>query len=521
MPDFNQLLLFVAVISPLIILARTARRAAHNRGWQLAAGGVLLIVALAWIIAPRYAGYVGGGAWFLLLFLPVLGLRKAAEFVPEERYTAARRIVGALRWLHPAKALRDELRFLRAMELAQNGRVDSALALLTGLRGVNNRAGLQAAAQSFRLRGDWPGLLEWGRRNLPLVGLGREPALLPLYYRALGETGNVDELVLQVAGRAPAMLASPQQQGTFDSSAVIVLAFTGNMPALTQLLQTRFRGLRADTKEFWRATCALAGGAAEAGRERLLSLQRSTKDALVRADSAQRLREWRPDQRNVLNPAGTATMRRFEKNLTAHRRSLLAPRSSQLTPAVAIFIGLNVAMFLVELSLGGSTNYFTLHRLGALEPVAVLARGEYWRLLGALFLHYGALHLLVNLYALYVLGPPLEASIGGVRFAVCYLVAGLGSSAGVLALWRLGWTRADLLVGASGAVMGIVGAWAGFLLQHHHLPMVRRRLLNIAAIVVMQTAFDYLTPQVSMAAHLCGVASGLVIALLIIPRRAR
>jgi rhomboid protease GluP len=300
---------------------------------------------------------------------------------------------------------------------------------------------------------------------------------------------------------------------------MMMLAFTGNMAALTELLKNRFRDLRADTKEFWIATCELAAGANEAGRARLLLLQRRTKDALVRSDIAQRLNE-QPDRRAVLNPASAATVRRFETNLTTRRRSLLAPQSGRLTPVVATFIGLNLAMFLVELALGGSTNYFTLHRLGALEPIAVLARGEYWRLLGALFLHYGALHLLVNLYALYVLGPPLEASIGGVRFAACYLVAGLGSSTGVVALWRLGWTRADLLVGASGAVMGIVGAWAGFLLQHHHLPMVRQRLLNIAAIVVMQTAFDYFTPQVSMAAHLCGVASGFVIALLIIPRDA-
>ena len=127
--------------------------------------------------------------------------------------------------------------------------------------------------------------------------------------------------------------------------------------------------------------------------------------------------------------------------------------------------------------------------------------------------------MLAALLAAAVLQTPLEASIGGFRFSVCYLVAGLGSSAGVLALWRLGWTRADLLVGASGAVMGIVGAWAGFLLRHHHLPMARQRLLNIAAIVGLQTAFDYFTPQVSMAAHLCGVASGFVIALLILRPR--
>ena len=142
-------------------------------------------------------------------------------------------------------------------------------------------------------------------------------------------------------------------------------------------------------------------------------------------------------------------------------------------------------MFLVEIATGGATNPMTLHRLGALEPWAVLAGHQYWRLFGALFLHYGAIHLLFNAYALYVLGPPLEASIGTVRFAICYLLAGIGSSVSVVLLWRLGWTQADVLVGASGCVMGVVGALAGWLLRHPHAPMARRRLTNIAIIVAL------------------------------------
>ena len=182
-------------------------------------------------------------------------------------------------------------------------------------------------------------------------------------------------------------------------------------------------------------------------------------------------------------------------------------------------IALNVAMFLLEIHFGGSQNPIALQRLGALEPSAVLGAGQYWRLGSALFLHYGPLHLLLNAYALYILGPSLEASIGTVRFVICYLVAGIGSSAGVVALWRLGLTRADLLVGASGAVMGIVGAWGGLLIGDRHLPMARRRLLNIAVIVAVQSAFDLSTPQVSMGAHLSGFVSGVVIGLLMAPRR--
>ena len=88
-----------------------------------------------------------------------------------------------------------------------------------------------------------------------------------------------------------------------------------------------------------------------------------------------------------------------------------------------VFIALNVAMFVAELMLGGSTNPATLHRLGALEPGPVRFAGEYWRLLTSLFLHYGLLHLVFNLYALFIIGPGLERAIGsGARLGGLHLI---------------------------------------------------------------------------------------------------
>ncbi len=516
MLDLNRLLLFIAVLSPIVVLVRTARRASLNRGWRLAAFAVLFVTALAWLVAPPFAGYAGGGAWLLLLLLPAIGLRKEAELAAVERYGAARRIASVLRWLHPVQALRDELLFLRAMEAAQRGHVDAAADLLQGLRDAKSRAGLQVIAQSYRIRRDWMGLLRWCRESLPQVALGSEPTVLPLYFRALGETGALDDLVLQVLGRAPRLLASPQHQETFDASVLTLLAFTGRTAAVARLLKTRFAGAPNETKEFWLGTSEMAAGETAAGQARLATLQKKTGNALLRADIAARLHPAR-DLRAQLSPTTATSVARFEKNLATRRRAIFAPESSLPTLAVAAIILLNAGMFLLETQFGGSTNYSTLHRLGALEPFAVLARGEYWRLAAAFFLHYGALHLLVNAYALYVLGPALETALGSVRFTFCYLLAGLGSSAGVVLLWRFGWTKADLLVGASGAVMGIVGAWAALLLRHHHLPMARRRLITIGAIVLLQTAFDLYTPQVSMAAHLCGLLSGFAVGLVLVP----
>jgi membrane associated rhomboid family serine protease len=186
-----------------------------------------------------------------------------------------------------------------------------------------------------------------------------------------------------------------------------------------------------------------------------------------------------------------------------------------VSPVVLTLIIVNVAAFVLEFLAGGSTNPLTLHRLGELDTSSVIFRHQYWRLLTALFLHYGAIHIFFNLFALLLLGPALERQIGGFLFAVCYLVSGIGSSIAVVLLTKLRLLEPVQLVGASGCVMGVVGTWTGFLLRHRHAPLARQRLRNIFVIVLLQLAFDIVTPRVSMSAHLGGLVTGFRLGLLV------
>jgi rhomboid protease GluP len=514
--DLNRILLFVALLSPTVILLRTARRAALNRSWRAAAAAVLVITTAAIWIAPAYAGFVGAVLWLLLLVLPVIGVRRGFELAAQHRYASARQIMALTGLLHPAPALADQHTIMAALEAASKGDRDTALKLLDRLSRRQSRFALQAVAQTYRIRGDWEGLLAFCREHVPLVSAGTDPALLPLYFRALGETGAIDDLVLQFAGRAPILQEAPEHQSTLDACLMLVLAFCGRTAALRRLFAARLDTLHPDVQEFWLGTSELASAERTSGRTRLERLRTSTDNALLRADIVQRLSAPGRLLPPLVTAATEATLQRLERNVDARPVSILAPRRG-VSPAVVTFIALNAGMFALEIAGGGSMNTDALHRLGALEPFAVLARGEYWRLLTALFLHFGSLHLLINCYALYVLGPPLERSLGSLRFASAYLLAGLGSSAGVVALWQLQWTQADMLVGASGSVMGIVGAWAGYLMRNHRAPGARRRLSSIALIVAIQSAFDLYTPQVSMGAHLCGLATGVFLGLVLTP----
>ncbi len=314
----------------MLVLARAWRPGGPYRGWRVAALFVLGATTVGWIFVPDVAGYIGGLAWGILLFLPAIGLRKMTELAAKGDYKSAAKLGAILQILHPAAELRDQVRLFRQLESHQS-------------------------------------------RPIPF-------ASVPI---------------------------------------------------------------------------------------------------------ADRVR-----------------------------------RHSQLrsAPAVLVLILLNILAFLFEISVGDLNDPEILHRVGAVDPYAVVAQGEYWRLLTALFLHGGVTHLLFNVFALYILGPPLERSIGAIRFAVCYLISGLASSAGVVGLMVLSFVQVAELVGASGCIMGIVGAWAGFLLRHRHAPQAKQRLGNVVMIIVIQIAFDLSTPQVSMAAHLCGLIAGFFLGLILAPQ---
>jgi rhomboid protease GluP len=512
--DLNHILLFVACISPLVLLAQTWRRGGLYRGWRLAAFAVLLVNAVAWLVKPDTAGFVGGGAWVALLVVPAIGLRKAAELASRQRYGPAAWLSRSLRLFHPSNTLRAQAEMLRALTLAQRGEISSALALLAPLRNNRTNAGRQAIAQSFRLRGEWTNLVGWVRGELPPEVRQNDFGLVLLYLRALGETGEPDALLLEFAALFATANPAPAPAWSYHAGLLMVFAFCGRLPALAN--QRSHAKLSGDLREFWTGTGELAAGEIPAGRTRLEKLGTTTTDRLLQTEISQRLDRAGVIAPAPLSPQNRELVRRIEQS-DRPSASAFGSESARPTFAVLFFIAVNIAMFIAELAMGGSTNFRTLHRLGALEPWSVRVADEYWRLLTSLFLHYGPLHLIFNLYALFIIGPGLERTIGSVRFAIYYLLAGLGSSAGVLLLNFFGWTRSEQLVGASGCVMGVVGVWAGFLLRHRNDPMASRRLKNILLIVAVQTAFDLATPQISMAAHLSGLATGVVLGLLVRP----
>jgi membrane associated rhomboid family serine protease len=140
-----------------------------------------------------------------------------------------------------------------------------------------------------------------------------------------------------------------------------------------------------------------------------------------------------------------------------------------------------------------------------LGPAHGVAADEYYRLFTAMFLHYGVVHLLLNMWALWMLGRTLEATLGPLRFLALYLIAGLG---GNVAAYLFSAPNAQT-VGASTAIFGLFAA----------LFVIMRRLgrdtSSVVPVLVVNLVFTFAVPGISIAGHLGGLVVGALMALVL------
>jgi membrane associated rhomboid family serine protease len=174
-------------------------------------------------------------------------------------------------------------------------------------------------------------------------------------------------------------------------------------------------------------------------------------------------------------------------------------------------VALNVGIYLLQLAQGApvQANAGSIFFNGALFGPAV-ADGDWWRLITAAFLHYGPIHLAMNMIALWLFGPALEAALGSARFLLLYVAAGLAGSAGALLA-----TPDAVTVGASGAIYGVFGA---ILVLERQGTYVFGG--SVIPLLVINFAFTLFIPGISKGGHIGGFLGG-ALAILVLSRFGR
>jgi len=223
----------------------------------------------------------------------------------------------------------------------------------------------------------------------------------------------------------------------------------------------------------------------------------------------------------------------IQKVTRAAERAVTGVGGRRVNAVTLALIAINVGVYAAELATGGTVdgvnnwiyNHGALFASGAYTQGTVgtlpahayvpgyhligVAHGEWWRMITSAFLHYGPLHLGMNMYGLYLGGTLLEHVIGRWRFALLYLASGVAGSAIALFI-----TPNVTTAGASGAIFGIFGAL--FVLE-------RKRHIStggqVAVLIVLNLVFTFAVPGISIGGHIGGLIAGVFLMLMYLQYR--
>ena len=191
---------------------------------------------------------------------------------------------------------------------------------------------------------------------------------------------------------------------------------------------------------------------------------------------------------------------------------IFEPKKMIITP---ILIALCVLVFISMYIWGnGSENTITLLLFGANFRPLVQA-GEIWRLATSMFLHIGIIHLVVNMYSLYIIGKQLESFLGRWKFLIVYLGSGiLGSFLSVV-------VHSSISAGASGAIFGLLGSLLYFG-YHYRLYLGTVLRTQIIPVIIINLLIGFMVPGIDNFCHIGGLVGGYLLTMILgVPGKTR
>lgn len=180
------------------------------------------------------------------------------------------------------------------------------------------------------------------------------------------------------------------------------------------------------------------------------------------------------------------------------------------TPTITYaIIGLNAAVYLLMCLRGVSPispSGQDMVNWGADWGPYTMELGQYWRLITNTFLHFGIIHIAVNMYVLYQMGPLTEMLFGRIKYLLLYLLSGIGGS--LLSVYV---HPMSVGAGASGAIFGVFGALLAFLLVRKDAfqPGVAEQMIkSVGTSIGLNLVLGFTVGFIDVAAHIGGLIMG-------------
>lgn len=173
-------------------------------------------------------------------------------------------------------------------------------------------------------------------------------------------------------------------------------------------------------------------------------------------------------------------------------------------------IAANLLFYLVSVFYTGSVIDLPprgLVDLGALYGPLVVLKGEWWRLLTAMFLHGGMTHLLMNMFSLYIIGRPMELYFSHRSYLGIYFLTGI--LGGLVSIF---FHPATVAIGASGAIFGVFGGLSGYFFAYRRElgDHAKEFMKDFGLIIGINLVLGFSIPNIDVSAHAGGLISGLI-----------
>lgn len=178
-----------------------------------------------------------------------------------------------------------------------------------------------------------------------------------------------------------------------------------------------------------------------------------------------------------------------------------------------VLIALNIGYFLLLEMIGSTEDSMFMIQHGAMFEPLVRERGEYYRLLTSVFMHFGINHIANNMIILFILGDNMERALGHIKYLVFYLVCGAGAN---IVSMVVNVMQGDVVVsaGASGAIFGVIGGLLyAVVINHGRLEDLSTRQLMV--MILCSLYFGFTSTGVDNVAHVAGLIIGIVMAVLL------
>jgi membrane associated rhomboid family serine protease len=525
--DVSTILLATTALALLLFAVRLVRLPrALAIDWWLTTLGVAALGGGAWFVARELAGAFALGVFVLAIVAPMRLDALALRAGRRGDLPRAEQLARLAAVLHPFGLVRRRRRAILALARLRDGvPLDDDALHAVGAKD-DPLLGELYRLVGFDALGESAALLEAlaiPSRRTRMLRLGLGAAWVRAVGERLDRTAIVD--AIRTAESEDTTLLDPDRLLLFLLEAQAAIGDVSGVDALATSLATRAQASELSRARIFARLQTGDRAGARALLDEALASAWGARPPIARL-STLLLRERAPVGTSSELEALREHLR--EEAVAVHALSPIGGGSAMRarTPLTTATAAVLVAVFVLEAATGDATATAHLAHLGALV-LPMRGAGDLSRIVTSAFLHAGVAHLVFNLASLVAFGRFVEHFFGRLGYLAIYLAAIVGSAGLVIAVTSGagGASAAEpkVLVGASGAIFGLFGAYLGAVITRRELRQSRRgreQLRLFVLLVGAQLALEQLVPQIATSAHVGGLlAGGLVGAVLARSRR--